>query len=413
MRASRVAPLIALTGGLSLLPTALAWGAAGHEIVATVAQIYLHPSVLPTLCDILNYTEADPSGPPCHLAPIATWADRIRYLPQFRWTAPLHYIGANDDHPSETCAFPGDKGWAGRKGINVLAGVHNTTSVMEDYAAGGSTDASANEALKFLVHFLGDMHMPLHLTGRDRGGNSVKVSFDGRVTNLHSLWDGLLIAQRLRTIPHNYTRPLPFPPIEYHLRDTIYDPYVRRVIWEGIMGKWKDEVAGWLSCPAAVPDDSFLGRMLPGWTKVLSWMRATGGPEDADDDVLCPYYWAQPIHELNCDIVWPKALDEPPYSHVASDARAHSHEHSVSPDVEAAQFDATGRFIAGSAPRGGPYLELDTPEYAGIIRDQWIVEKLLTMGGVRLAGVLNWLFADEEARLGQQGPWLYDSALAA
>ena len=44
-------------------------------------------------------------------------------------------------------------------------------------------DDAANEALKFLVHFMGDLHMPLHLTGRDRGGNSVKVRFGGRITS--------------------------------------------------------------------------------------------------------------------------------------------------------------------------------------------------------------------------------------
>ena len=110
-----------------------------------------------------------------------------------------------------------------------------------------------NEALKFLVHFYGDLHMPLHLAGRARGGNGIKVLFDGRhtshsfvfiylnenslVVDLHSLWDGLLIAQRIRTLPRNYTVPLPFPQIEYNLRGAIYDPYVRRVMWEGIMGR--------------------------------------------------------------------------------------------------------------------------------------------------------------------------------
>jgi len=40
-----------------------------------------------------------------------------------------------------------------------------------------------NEALKFLVHFYGDLHMPLHLAGRARGGNGIKVLFDGRHTS--------------------------------------------------------------------------------------------------------------------------------------------------------------------------------------------------------------------------------------
>ena len=136
---------------------------------------------MPAICEILNYTSTNPNEPPCHLAPIATWADRFKY--RMRWSAPLHYVGALDDYPSETCLFPGDRGWAGRVGGNVLAGIRNTTSLLEDWVAGEADDATANEALKFLVHFVGDMHMPLHLTGRDRGGNSDKVTFDGRVSS--------------------------------------------------------------------------------------------------------------------------------------------------------------------------------------------------------------------------------------
>jgi len=208
MRVNNIVSSLAIAC-LSSTPTVLGWGAAGHEIVATIAQIHLHPSVLPSICTILNFTSRDPNAPLCHLAPVATWADRIRY--KMRWSAPLHYIGALDDYPSKTCLFPGSRGWAGRKGQNVLSAVRNVTGMLEDWGPDASVnedDGRANEALKFLVHFVGDMHMPLHLTGRDRGGNSNKVLFDGRVTNLHSLWDSLLIAKGLRTIPGNYSRPL-------------------------------------------------------------------------------------------------------------------------------------------------------------------------------------------------------------
>jgi len=182
-------------GCVGLLEGAHAWGAAGkphaggsvrqcnanqestgHEIVATIAQMYLHPSVLPTLCSILEM----PSHK-CHLAPVAAWADQHRM--QMRWSASLHYVGALDDHPSQTCAFPGTRGWAGNPGINVLDGVKNVTSLLQAWVEEDASDAVANEALKFLIHFVGDLHQPLHLTGRDRGGNSVKVLFDRRHTS--------------------------------------------------------------------------------------------------------------------------------------------------------------------------------------------------------------------------------------
>ncbi|KAF9226225.1 phospholipase C/P1 nuclease [Gyrodon lividus] len=384
--------VFALAIGAGVIPEAFAWGAVGHEVVATIAQMHLHPSVMPKLCDILNYSED------CHLAPVAAWADRIRGLPKYRWTGPLHYIGATDDYPSSTCAFPGSGGWEGRTHINVLNGVRNTTNVLQEYEqlrrAGISTEnveSYVADALKFLIHFLGDMHMPLHLTGRDRGGNSNKVSFDGRTTNLHSLWDSLLIAQRLRTLPSNYTKPLPLPEVEDYLQDTIYDPYIRRVVWEGLLGKWEDEIESWLTCPSPEP---FLEQPTSGWLRTMFRMLGTSSPGDGglgvDDDTLCPYHWAKPIHQLNCKIVFPKALDEPPYNSISFVETDIKHEGHVCSESHVDEYDS---FMALKAKKNR-YLELDTPEYAGFIKDQWIIEKLLTQGGIRLAAVLNWIFAE-------------------
>jgi len=148
----------------------------GHEIVATIAQMYLHPTVLPTLCEILDLPLSK-----CHIASVATWADQHRW--QMRWSAPLHYIGSLDDFPSKTCAFPGPHLWAGNQGINVLDAIQNTTKLLQDWVNEDVSDTVASEALKFLIHFVGDMHQPLHLTGRARGGNSVKILFGRRHTS--------------------------------------------------------------------------------------------------------------------------------------------------------------------------------------------------------------------------------------
>jgi len=378
------------------LPAVLGWGAAGHEIVATIAQIHLHPTVYTSMCTILNFTSNNPNEPQCHLAPIAAWADRIRY--NMRWSAPLHYVGALDDYPSKTCAFPGERGWAGSRGGNVLGAVRNVTNMLEDWATAvdqvntNSENGAANEAFKFLVHFMGDLHMPLHLTGRDRGGNSNKVRFSGRITNLHSLWDGLLIAKAIREVPRNYSRPLPYPQVEYALRGTIYDSYVRRIMWEGILNKWADEIPSWLSCPSplSAPTSNSL------WQQVMStWVRLTRGvkaAEETDDELLCPYHWAEPIHSLNCEIIWPKELDEPPYGdpiHRAHSSEVSAHHHNCG------ELDSDTIIDEEFNPRR-PYLELDTPEYSGVIAERLIVEKLLAQAGIRLAAVINWLFADIE-----------------
>lgn len=156
----------------------------GHEIVATIAEMYLYDSTRDAICDILSNSqfvddleEVLPSSPvplldeqqqqrssqpSCHLAKIASWADKIKY--RMRWSSALHYVNGNGDHPPSKCVF-GEQGWQGAPRINVLSAIQNTTQWLLDGNPG------ADEALKFLVHFMGDMHMPLHLTGRNKGGN--------------------------------------------------------------------------------------------------------------------------------------------------------------------------------------------------------------------------------------------------
>lgn len=136
--------------------------------MATIAQIHLHPTAVEQICDIL------PAYADCHLAPIAAWADKVRM--HMRWSSTLHYVNGVDDHPSDHCVF-GEEGWQGKPGANVLSAIRNTTMWLDRGNEG------AEEALKFLVHFVGDMHQPLHLTGRDKGGNGAKVKFDGRITS--------------------------------------------------------------------------------------------------------------------------------------------------------------------------------------------------------------------------------------
>lgn len=182
------------------------------------------------------------------------------------------------------------------------------------------------------------------------------------------MWDGLIIAKAIRTTPDNYTRPIPDHEIEEHLRGAIYDPLIRKIVIDGIGGRWQDEVDSWLGCPGQQdPEPLSLWQQ----TKQLVIGRAWRS-SDTDDEVVCPYHWATPIHQMNCDWIWPKEMDEPPYG---------------------------GSSLSTFKSRGGrpshPYLELDTPEYGGKIAREWVVEKLVAMAGIRLAAVLNYLFAVE------------------
>ncbi|OCH93899.1 phospholipase C/P1 nuclease [Obba rivulosa] len=392
-----------ISTALCLLPGALAWGAAGHEIVATLAQMHLHPSVLPVLCDLLSPpdgNEAAPFARPCHLAPIAAWADRVKREPQYRYTSVLHYVNAVDDSPAETCAFPGPHGWQGSAHQNVLGAVRNTTGLLQRFVQDGAGDlADAADALKFLVHYVGDMHQPLHLTGRLRGGNGARVRFEGRITSLHSVWDGLLLAQSLRSLPYNYTRPLPGSrgrAVEAHLRDTIYDPFIRRVMWEGFglddAGRFGD-VSEWLACPA---QDGEPPSLLQRVQTVLELAGNGSDGSEEDDEVLCPHAWTEAIHELNCALpVWPPELEdafvaferaEAEFGYGTVDEKAEAELGGDAMDEQASQ-------TSSSYP---PPVVLPA-SYSARVHDQWVLERLMAMAGIRLAGILNGIVLGGEA----------------
>jgi hypothetical protein len=84
---------------------------------------------------------------------------------------------------------------------DVINGVFNMTSQLQQYKVTLPTTpeekASREDALKFFVHFLGDIHQPLHLSGRDKGGNNARAKWGRARTNLHRIWDGQIIVVSL------------------------------------------------------------------------------------------------------------------------------------------------------------------------------------------------------------------------
>ena len=99
-----------------------------------------------------------------------------------RWSKTLHYVNAVADHPPQLCLFPGAKGWEGDQDANVLGAIRNTTNLLSQWVEQGSdlSDPVASEALKFLIHFVGDLHMPFHLVAREEGANLVHVKWSNR-----------------------------------------------------------------------------------------------------------------------------------------------------------------------------------------------------------------------------------------
>jgi hypothetical protein len=160
----------------TLIPTpALAWGKTGHRVVAAIADTQLSGLARAHVREIL--------GPGESLDEAATWPDDMRSDPASFWqktASPWHYVtlnGTSYDHaPSE-----GD----------ALQALNHYRAVLED------PKASLEEkqlALRFVVHIVGDLHQPLHV-GKccDRGANDVKVTWFGKPTNLHAVWDSSLV----------------------------------------------------------------------------------------------------------------------------------------------------------------------------------------------------------------------------
>jgi hypothetical protein len=119
------------------------------------------------------------------MASIASWADEVRESRAA--TFPWHFIDIPVDQPHLDMARDCPKGDC------VIAKIEDLRKALNDPAI---TPDERREDLMFLIHFIGDMHQPLHCANnKDRGGNDVPVVFFGKPTNLHSVWDSGLLGR--------------------------------------------------------------------------------------------------------------------------------------------------------------------------------------------------------------------------
>ncbi|MBX3729133.1 MAG: S1/P1 nuclease [Candidatus Sumerlaeia bacterium] len=169
---------------LALAPVpSWAWGRDGHRIVAAMAESRLTPTALERVRAIL--------GEDTSLASVSTWADEVR--PRRRESAPWHYVNIPIEGvgvfepelcPNDDCV------------TMIIGRMAATLADAQMY-----DPLEVEEALKFIVHFLGDQAQPLHNANEadDRGGNAKRLVFFDRETNLHSLWDTGLIRRELES----------------------------------------------------------------------------------------------------------------------------------------------------------------------------------------------------------------------
>jgi len=156
----------------------ISWGGVGHKTVATIAYNHLTPQSKGFVKTLLGDTT---------LADIASWADEVLRQPQYKNTAPEHYanvaLGLNYQTFSNEIKNQSQD--------NVYKAILENTAILK---AESSTMEQRRVALKFIVHFVGDLHQPMHISrAEDKGGNTIQLQYEGKGTNLHSLWDSKLI----------------------------------------------------------------------------------------------------------------------------------------------------------------------------------------------------------------------------
>ena len=156
---------------LALVPNVvLAWGSEGHQVIALIADAKLSSKARAEVDRLLA------QEPGQTLATISTWADEHRNPTTAAW----HYV----NFPRDTCQYVAVRDCP--DGKCVVGAIERQLAVLKS----SESDERRLLALKYIVHFVADVHQPLHAGyADDRGGNSFQLQAFMRGTNLHALWD--------------------------------------------------------------------------------------------------------------------------------------------------------------------------------------------------------------------------------
>lgn len=184
---------IAIAGLILCTPSvSLGWGAAGHMMTAHIAFRRLNPIARAKATELLAIpiNPASVTSTSLNFVNASHWADDLRPFPEFDSFKPLHFV----DKP-----FTWDKSTLPPiDHENILKALEDNVNILKT-----STDKNAQaQALRFVIHFVGDIHQPLHCAAKiskslpegDQGGNLFKIKIVGadgilKDSNLHSYWD--------------------------------------------------------------------------------------------------------------------------------------------------------------------------------------------------------------------------------
>lgn len=150
------------------------WGKNGHRATGKIAEKHLTKRAKKKIDKLLKGQS---------LAFVSTYADEIKSDRKFSKYYPWHYVNMNLDESYEEA----EKNPQG----DLVTGIDVCIAVLKDKT---SSEEDKNFHLKLLVHFIGDLHQPMHIGQKeDKGGNTVQVQWFGKGTNLHRVWDTNMI----------------------------------------------------------------------------------------------------------------------------------------------------------------------------------------------------------------------------
>ena len=177
--------LIISVGGLSArADPVMAWGKEGHEIVCFIAWAEMTPAAREQVKGILSIHGREEFAAECN------WADGYRF--SHKNTGPWHFLNVGPNEKSIDLSHD-----FSAAASCVVAQINEDVEVLRRE----SDHEKRAMALKFLAHFIGDVHQPLHVSfAEDKGGNEIKGRYFKRQANLHAVWDSGMLREDGRPV---------------------------------------------------------------------------------------------------------------------------------------------------------------------------------------------------------------------
>lgn len=170
------------------MSVAMAWGTLGHQSVALIAEAYLRPEIKEKVTQILRGKR---------LADVAMDADLLRDRPEFAPTKDYHFQNLDfyflEPYKKQVML---DRSQGKKYKIGAVEAILKAQS---DLASPRANEKDRELALKFLTHFVADLHQPMHTGLKSQyGGNGLDIRWDGNSKNLHQVWDSEIISDDLQ-----------------------------------------------------------------------------------------------------------------------------------------------------------------------------------------------------------------------